>query len=72
MKKLNVSQMENLKGGDGTETDRWKWNNCQMAAAVGCTLVGVTAGIVSGGLGTALGFACSVAAAGSDVCNGKP
>ena len=66
MKKLEISQMENLHGAG------WNWNNCQMAAAVGCTLVGVTMGLVTAGLGTAFGFACSVAAAGSDACNGKP
>ena len=65
MKKLDLVQMENVQEAG------WSWNSCQIGAATGCAIVGVTMGLVTLGLGTAFGFACSVAAAGSNVCNGK-
>jgi hypothetical protein len=52
MKKLNVSQMEVLKGG---------LTRCQAAVAVGCGITGAIAGVLTGGLGSFVaGAGCSM------------
>lgn len=62
MKKLNVSQMENLQGG----------SRCDQAVNVGCAIAGAAMGIVSGGLGFAFGLGCSMIATHYEACKGKP
>lgn len=62
MKKLNVSQMENLQGGVSA---------CAQAVNVGCALAGVTMGIVSFGAGFAFGLGCSMIATHYDACKGR-
>ena len=46
MRELNLEKMECIEGG-------WR-------ASVGCAIVGVTMGIISGGIGFAAGLACSL------------
>ncbi|CAA7392723.1 hypothetical protein [Chryseobacterium fistulae] len=64
MKKLNVSQMEVLKGG---------LTRCQAAVAVGCGITGAIAGVLTGGLGSFVaGAGCSMLADHYEACKGKP
>lgn len=63
MKKLNVSQMENLQGG---------LKRCQAAVAVGCGITGAIVGVFTGGLGSFVaGAGCSMLADHYGACNGK-
>lgn len=61
MKKLNVSQMENLQGNGRP--------GCAQAVNIGCAIAGVTMGIVSFGAGFAFGLGCSMIATHYDACN---
>ena len=61
MKKLEISQMENLQGGSA----------CAQAVNVGCALVGATMGIVSFGAGFIFGLGCSMIATEYNACKGR-
>jgi hypothetical protein len=60
MKRIEMLKLENTSGGACTLTQA-------NGAAVGCAIIGLTAGIFSGGAGFFAGLACSIAA--NNYCN---